>query len=338
MRKYNIAVVGATGLVGSTFLKVLEERDIQVNKLFCFASKKSRGKKIIFRGKDHLVIVLNKKNVKNKKIHFALFSAGSKVSKEYAPIFVHAGAVVIDNSSAFRADESVPLVVPQVNLEEAFKNTGIIANPNCSTIQCMAPLKALHNKFALKSVNYTTFQAVSGSGIKGLKDLEITTGGGKEAFYPHAIFNNCLPHIGSFLENGYTEEEMKMVNETRKILSLPDLPVSATCVRVPIESCHSVQIEAEFEKKPKKEQVFKLLKNFKSIILMDDIKNNVYPLATMAKGKDKIYVGRIRVDLNNQRVVHMFCVADNIRRGAATNAVEILEELIHSISFQGRAH
>lgn len=328
MKKYNIAIVGATGLVGSTFLKVLAEKNIAINKLFCFASAKSKGKKILFKGKDYPIIVLEGKNIKNKKIDFALFSAGGEVSKKFASVFVELGAVVIDNSSAFRMQKDVPLIVPQVNIKAAFKNKGIIANPNCSTIQCMAPLKALHDAFVLKNVNFTTYQAVSGSGIKGLTDLKATSKGQTPAFYPHPIFNNCLPHIGNFLENGYTEEEMKMVNETRKILQISNLSVSATCVRVPIENSHSVQIEAEFEKEPSKEQVFKLLKEFDSIVLVDDIKNNVYPLANLASGSDKIYVGRVRLDLFNSHIVHMFCVADNIRKGAASNAVEILEELI----------
>ena len=328
MKKYNIAVVGATGLVGSTFLKVLQEKNFPINKLYCFASERSQGKTLLFKGRPYTVIALNEKNIKNKKIDYALFSAGGSISKEFAPVFAKLGAIVIDNSSAWRMDGEVPLIVPQVNMQDAFKNKGIIANPNCSTIQCMAPLKALHDKYVLKAVNYTTFQAVSGSGLKGIRDLEQTTNGNLPTFYHYPIFNNCLPHIGNFLDNGYSEEEIKMIKETQKILNLPTLPVSATCVRVPILNSHSVQIEAEFEKTPSKEDVFKLLEGFESIELMDNLAQNIYPIATQATDSDKIYVGRIRIDLFNPKIVHMFCVADNIRKGAASNAIEILENLI----------
>lgn len=328
MKQYNIAVVGATGLVGSTFLKVLAEKNFPIRTLYLFASKKSEGKKIVFQNKSYEVIALEETNIKNKKIDYALFSAGGSVSKEYAPIFSKLGAVVIDNSSAWRMDKTVPLVVPQVNLEDAFLNNGIIANPNCSTIECMAPLKALDEEYKLKKVDYTTFQAVSGSGVKGLYDLELTTKGEDPTFYPHPIYNNCLPHIGAFLESGFTEEEMKMVNETKKILRLPHLEVSATCVRVPTQYSHSVVIVAEFEKEVEREKTLSLLQNYESIVVLDDVKNNVYPLATIATGTDKVYVGRVRVDLFNKHKLHMFVVADNIRKGAASNAIEILEELI----------
>lgn len=326
MKKCNLAIVGATGLVGGTFLKVLEEKEnINIDKIYFYASKKSAGKIIVFRDKDYKVIELTEKNIKNKKIDFALFSAGGSTSKAFAPVFVKFGATVIDNSSAFRMEKEVPLIVPQVNAEDAYVNKGIISNPNCSTIQCMLPLKALDNEFKLKKVNYVTFQAVSGSGIKGIIDLEKTTKKEAPEFYPYPIFNNCLPHIGSFLENGYTEEEIKMINETKKILKNPSLKITATCVRVPIIHSHSVDISAEFEKEVDLEKAKNLLAGFNGIKLIDDIKNNVYPIATMAIGKDEVLVGRVRKDLDNPNLLHMFCVADNIRKGAASNAVEILE-------------
>ncbi len=327
MKKYNIAVVGATGLVGSTILKVLAEKNIPIKNLYCYASKRSKGKIVKFNNRKYKIIELCAKNIINKKIDYALFSAGGSVSKTFAPIFAKQGVTVIDNSSAWRMNDSVPLIVPEVNGED-IGNSKIIANPNCSTIQCMAPLKALHSKYLLKKVNYTTFQAVSGSGVKGLLDLEKTSKGENSSFYPYPIFNNCLPHIGDFLENGYTTEEMKMVNESRKILKLPYLKVSATCVRVPVKNSHSVQVEASFEKELNKQEIINLLKEYNNIVILDDNKNNIYPLATKATGTNKIYVGRIRIDLNNPNIVHMFCVADNIRKGAASNAVEILEKLI----------
>ena len=329
MKTYNIAIVGATGLVGNTFLKVLEEKSyIKINKLYLFASPKSVNKKIIFREQEYFIEELTEKNIANKRIDYALFSAGANVSLEFAPIFKKYGAIVIDNSSAWRMNKKVPLVVPQVNPLACVKHNGIIANPNCSTIQCMAPLKALHNIFNLTSVKYATYQSVSGSGTKGLKDLENSTKGEPCTFYPHPIFNNCLPHIDNFLPNGYTKEEMKMVNESKKILSLPRLRVTATCVRVPVQNCHCVDIYAEFKHKLDLPTVYNTLSHFPSIVIMDNPQQNVYPLPTIATGTDNVYVGRIRLDLNNPRALHIFCVADNIRKGAASNALEIMELLI----------
>jgi len=330
MKTYNIAIIGVTGLVGTTFLKVLEEKSyININKLYLFASAKSVNKKIIFREKEYFVEELNEKNIANKHIDFALFSAGANVSRQFAPLFKKYGAIVIDNSSAWRMYKKIPLVVPQVNPLACFKHKGIIANPNCSTIQCMAPLKALHNIFGLKKVNYTTYQAVSGSGVKGLKDLEISTKGEPCTFYPHPIFNNCLPHIDNFLPNGYTKEEMKMINESKKILGLPRLQVTATCVRVPIQNCHCIAIYAQFKYKLDLSTIYNALSHFPSIVLMDNPQQNVYPLPTIATGTDNVYVGRIRIDLNNPKALHIFCVADNVRKGAASNAIEIMELLIN---------
>lgn len=328
MKKYNLAIVGATGLVGSTFLRVLQEKNLPIAKIYLYASKKSAGRTLKVFGKDERVLLLDERNIKNKKIDFALFSAGGTVSKNFATVFVKYGAVVIDNSSAFRQDLDVPLVVPQVNKDKIFSHNGIIANPNCSTIQCMAPLKVIDDLFKIKKINYTTFQAVSGSGIKGIDDFEKTAKGIKPSFYPYPIYNNVLCHIGDFNENGYTQEEIKMVNESIKILGLKDVEISATCCRVPILNSHSVSISVECEREIDLEKTRESLANFDSIKLVDDTKNLVYPLPLDATGTDFVYVGRTRVDLFNKKVIHLFTVADNIRKGAASNAVEIMEELM----------
>lgn len=328
MKRYNIAVVGATGLVGTNILKVMREQKIRINKLYCFASKSSAGKIIKYNSRKVIVEELSEENIKHKVIDYALFSAGASVSKIYAPIFVKYGAIVIDNSSAFRQEKSVPLIVPEVNYKKV--HSGIIANPNCSTIQCMAILDALNKKYGLIEVDYTTFQAVSGSGKKGLDDLEETAKGGKNKFYTYPIYNNCLPHIGKFLSNGYSEEEIKMLNESRKILNLPHLKVSATCVRVPIKNCHSIVVSAKFKKKLDLVKIMEILKSLQGVVVLDDLKNNIYPLASIANNRDEIFVGRARIDLFDNKRLHFFCVADNIRKGAATNAVQILKKMIEN--------
>ncbi len=319
-----VAIVGATGLVGRTFLKVLEERDLGITELYLFASKRSAGKEIVFRGKKYIVEELTE-NSFDRNIDVALFSAGGDISRQYAPIAAAKGVLVVDNSSAWRMAEEVPLVVPEVNGNQAFENHGIIANPNCSTIQCMLPLKVLAEKYGLRRVIYNTYQAVSGTGQKGVEDLENGLKGLEPKTYPHQIVNNCLPHIDSFLDNGYTKEEMKMVNETRKILNLPELPVTATCVRVPVINSHSVSITAELEKDFDLEELKKALEDFEGIVLVDNPQSNVYPLASDATGQDKVLVGRVRRDFSTDRSVNLWVVADNIRKGAATNAVQIAE-------------
>lgn len=319
-----VAIVGATGLVGGTFLKVLEERDLGITDLLLFASSRSAGKKINFRGKEYIVEELNENSFKNRDIDIALFSAGGGTSLKYAPLAAKEGVLVIDNSSAWRMDKEVPLVVPEVNPEEAFKHKGIIANPNCSTIQCMAPLKVLE-KYGIKRVVYSTYQAVSGTGYKGVIDLEEGLKGNPPKTYPHQIVNNCLPRIDVFLEDGYTKEEKKMVDETRKILGLPNLPVTATCVRVPVINSHSVSINVELEKDFDLETVKKELAEYKGIVLLDDSNKNIYPLANDATGKDEVFVGRVRRDNSVKYGLNLWTVADNIRKGAATNAVQITE-------------
>ncbi len=328
MKKVNIAIVGATGMVGRTFLKVLEERDFPYNEIFCFASKRSAGTKVKCKGVDIIVEELTETSF-DRDIDIALFSAGGDMSAKYAPIAASKGVIVVDNSSHFRMDSDVPLVVPEVNPEAIWQHNNIIANPNCSTIQAMVALKPLQEKYGLERVIYATYQAVSGSGVKGISDLEEGLKGSLEAnCYPHPIANNCLPHIDVFTDNGYTKEEMKMINETRKILSDDSLKVTATAVRVPLYDCHSEAITIELSKDFDIKDVFELYKNDKSIVLQDDVQNNVYPLATTAKGTDDVYIGRIRRDFSTDNGLNIWVVADNIRKGAATNAVQIAEVLI----------
>ncbi len=246
MKKVNVAIVGATGMVGRTFLKVLEERNFPIENLFLFSSSKSAGSKVMFCGKEYIVEELKETSFTDRGIQIALFSAGGSISEKYAPIAASNGILVVDNSSQWRMNPDVPLVVPEVNPEAIKNHKGIIANPNCSTIQAMVPLKALDDKYKIKRVVYSTYQAVSGSGVKGVEDLEKGMNGNPTGFYPHQISYNCLPHIDSFTENGYTKEEMKMVNETMKILDNYDLKITATTVRVPVKNGHSESINVEF--------------------------------------------------------------------------------------------
>ena len=324
---YNIAIVGASGLVGGTFLKVLEERDLPIKNLYLFASARSAGKEVIFKGKTLVIEELTEHSF-DREIDIALFSAGGDISKKFAPIASEKGVIVVDNSSAWRMDENVPLVVPEVNPEDIFKNNGIIANPNCSTIQSVVPLKVIDELYGIKRVVYSTYQAVSGSGIKGIEDLQRGLKGEEPKTYPHPIVNNCLPHIDSFLENGYTKEEEKMINETRKILNKKNLPITATCVRVPVLNGHSISINVELEREANLEELKAKFRETKGIVLEDDVKNNRYPLATEANGTDEVYVGRLRKDFSIEKGLNLWVVADNIRKGAATNAVQIAEILM----------
>lgn len=324
----NLAIVGATGLVGSTFLKVLEERNFPFDNLYIMASAKSAGSTITFKGKDYVVEELTE-NSFDKPIDIALFSAGGTISEKFAPIAASKGVIVIDNSSAWRMNKEVPLVVPEVNPEDIKWNKGIIANPNCSTIQAVVPLKPLHDKYGIKRVVYSTYQAVSGSGLKGINDLkEGLKGNDVKQAYAHAIAGNCLPQIDVFLENGYTKEEMKMIEETKKILGDDSLKITATTVRVPVFDSHSESINIEFEKPFEVEDVKKLLANAPGVVLVDDPQNSVYPLARDAAGRDEVFVGRVRRDFSVENGINLWVVADNIRKGAATNTVQIAEELI----------
>ena len=332
-RKPNIAVVGATGVVGSTFLQVLAERVFPFVNIFFMASAKSAGKKLPFKGKEYTVEELTEHSF-DKPIDIALFSAGGGTSAKFAPIAAAHGVTVVDNSSQWRMDKEVPLVVPEVNPQDIKWNKGIIANPNCSTIQAMVALKPLQDKYGIKRVVYSTYQAVSGSGVKGINDLRNGLDGKDEPLqaYAHPIAGNCLPHIDVFTENGYTKEEMKMINETHKILGDDEIRVTATTVRVPVFDSHSESINIELAQPFELSDIFELFRNAPGIILQDDVENNVYPLAIDAAGTDEVYIGRIRRDFSVENGLNIWVVADNIRKGAATNAVQIAEELLKEMA------
>lgn len=327
MKKYNVAVVGATGMVGRTFLKVLEEKKLPVENYYLFSSKRSAGSTVRFMGRDYVVEELTETSF-DRGIDIALFSAGGSTSEKFSPIAASKGCVVIDNSSAWRMDPEVPLVVPEVNPQDIEWNKGIIANPNCSTIQAVVALSPLHKAYGIKRIVYSTYQAVSGAGLAGWKDLENGLKGSEPQKFPHPIANNCLPHIDVFLDNGYTKEEVKMIEETRKILGDQSLKITATTVRVPVFNSHSESINVEFKKPFELPDLIEKLKNAPGVIVEDDTANNVYPLAIRATGHDEVYVGRIRRDESVESGVNLWVVADNIRKGAASNAVQIAEKLI----------
>jgi aspartate-semialdehyde dehydrogenase len=329
MNKVNIAIVGATGMVGTTFIKVLEERQFPIENIYFFASAKSKGQKISFMGAEYEIEELSE-NVFDRDIDIALFSAGGDISKKFAPIAKAKGVVVVDNSSVWRMDPDVPLVVPEVNASDVESHNGIIANPNCSTIQCVVPLKVLDDAYKIKRIVYSTYQAVSGSGMKGIRDLEQGLLGNPPTNYPHPIANNCLPHIDVFMDNGYTKEEMKMIDETRKILGNPTLKVTATAVRVPVMNAHSVSINVEFENSFDLDEAVEKLSNSPGIIVMNDSPSGDYPMPLNVSGTDEVYVGRIRRDESLDNGLNLWVVADNIRKGAATNTVQIAELLLKS--------
>jgi aspartate-semialdehyde dehydrogenase len=326
-KNYKLAIVGATGLVGRTALKVLEEKNLPNFEYKLFCSKKSAGTKINFMGKEYLANELTETSF-DEGFDFAIFSAGGETSKKFAPIAASKGCIVIDNSSYWRMHEDVPLVVPEVNPKEIQKNTGIIANPNCSTIQAVVPLKPLHDRYKIKRIVYSTYQAVSGAGKNGLEDLLSNASYQDLKKFPHPIHNNCLPHIDVFMEDGYTKEEHKMIDETKKILGDSSIRITATTVRVPVENCHGESINVEFENDFDLEEVKSILKNSEGIILYDDPENNIYPLASVANGRDEVFVGRLRRDYSQANTLNFWCVADNIRKGAATNAIQIMEKMI----------
>lgn len=325
--KYKVAIVGSTGLVGRTVLKVLEEKNFTNCTYTLFSSKKSAGTKLQFLGQNYIIQELTE-NSFDSHFDYAIFCAGGSVSEKFAPIAVSKECIVIDNSSVYRMDKDVPLVVPEVNSEKIFENKGIIANPNCSTIQAVVALKPLDDKYKIKRIVYSTYQAVSGAGKAGVEDLENGIKGIAPQKFPYPIYNNCLPHIDVFMPDGYTKEEYKMINETRKILNKPYLPITATCVRVPVKNCHSESINIEFRNNFDIYDVKMLLQNSPGIILVDDVEKNYYPLATKADGYDDVFVGRIRRDFSVPYGINLWVVSDNLRKGAASNAVQILEKLI----------
>lgn len=325
--KYKIAVVGATGLVGQVMLKVLEEGHFPVSQLIPVASSKSVGKKITFQ--DEELEVQSIAYALEQKPHIAIFSAGGKLSKEYAPKFADAGITVIDNSSAWRMDENVPLVVPEVNVDDINKDHKIIANPNCSTIQLVVALAPLHQALKLKRLIVATYQSVTGSGAEAVEQLENERNGNYDLLhYPHQIDLNVLPHGGNFLKNGYTEEEMKLVHETRKIFKIPDLKVTATVARVPVKGGHSEAVTAEFENDFNIRNIRDILAITKGITLQDNPSQNIYPMPRYVEGENDVFVGRLRKDLFIDKTLNLWVVADNLRKGAATNAVQIAEYLI----------
>ncbi|MDR1495368.1 MAG: aspartate-semialdehyde dehydrogenase [Clostridiales Family XIII bacterium] len=335
-RKPNLAIVGATGMVGTTFLKVLEERKFPYDKVSMFAAPDEDGKTLTFDGRDYRVEGISDQSFDGKDIDIALFSAGGGPSEHFAPIAAARGILVVDNSSQWRMDPGVPLVVPEVNPQtafEAFDKKRIIANPNCSTIQAVVALKPLHDRYGLKRVVYSTYRAVSGSGVKGIHELsEGLKGNDLCSAYPHPIAGNCLPHIDVFEENGYTKEEMKMINETHKILDDDSIAVTATTVRAPVFNSHSESINIELKVPFEVGDVKKLFADSPGITLKDDPVHNVYPLAREAAGTDEVYVGRVRRDFSVDNGLNIWCVADNIRKGAATNAVQIAQLVLDRVT------
>ncbi|MFU0768975.1 aspartate-semialdehyde dehydrogenase [Staphylococcus pasteuri] len=320
-----LAVVGATGLVGTKMLETLDRKAIPFDELVLFSSARSAGQNIDFQGQTYTVQELTDEAA-SEHFDYVLMSAGGGTSEHFAPLFEQAGAIVIDNSSQWRMAEDVDLIVPEVN-EPKFTR-GIIANPNCSTIQSVVPLKVLQEAFGLKRVAYTTYQAVSGSGIKGKKDLSEGANGKEPEAYPHPIYNNVLPHIDVFLENGYTKEEQKMIDETRKILNDKDLKVTATCVRVPVQDSHSVEMDVTFNQDTTVEEIQALFDKDDRVVLVDNPANNEYPLAIHSTGKDEVFVGRIRRDDSLDNTFHVWCTSDNLLKGAALNAVQVLEQVL----------
>ncbi|WP_299239187.1 aspartate-semialdehyde dehydrogenase [Sulfurihydrogenibium sp.] len=332
MKSYNVAILGATGAVGQTMIKVLEERNFPVNEIKFLASERSAGKEVEYYGMKYKVEAVCEEAFEN--VDIALFSAGGERSKKWAPIAASKGAVVIDNSSAFRMDPEVPLVVPEVNPEDVKWHKGIIANPNCSTIQMVVALYPIHKVKKIKRIIVATYQAVSGAGATAIEDLELETKAVMEGKYfypralPHHIAFNVIPRIDNFEPNGYTKEELKMINETRKIMHEPDIKVSPTCVRVPVYVGHSEAVTIETQEPITAEEAREILKSAPGVVVEDDPFNNVYPTPIEVAGKDDVFVGRIRKDLGFENGLSMWIVGDNLRKGAATNAVQIAELLI----------
>lgn len=322
-----IAVVGATGMVGEVMLQVLEARNFPITELMLVASEKSVGKKLSFKGKEHIVIGLQ--SALNAKPDIALFSAGGATSMEWAPKFAAAGTTVIDNSSAWRMDTSKKLIVPEINASQLTKEDKIIANPNCSTIQMVLVLNPLHKKYGVKRVVVSTYQSITGTGVKAVEQLQNEMKGIKgEMAYPYPIHQNAIPQCDVFEENGYTKEEMKLVRETQKILNDRTIAVTATAIRIPVVGGHSESVNIEFKEEFDVNQIRTLLHNSPGITVQDNTDTNTYPMPIYAKGKDDVFVGRIRRDYSKENSLNLWIVSDNLRKGAATNAVQIAEYLL----------
>jgi len=319
-----VAVVGVTGMVGRMMLKVLEERNFPVDRLFAAASERSEGREVIFRGKPSRVVSVMEAVEAVPDV--ALFSAGAAVSKEWAPVFAENGTIVIDNSSAWRMEKDIPLVVPEINASAITPGTKIIANPNCSTIQMVMAVAPLHREYSVRRLVISTYQSVTGTGVKAVTQLDNERRGlSGEMAYPYPIDLNCLPHCDLFLDNGYTKEEMKLVNETRKILGDESIRVTATAVRVPVRGGHSESVNIEFDREFDLDRVRSILSDTPGVILYDNPAENVYPIPIIAHDRDEVFVGRLRRDFSQEKTLNMWVVADNIRKGAATNAVQIAE-------------
>ncbi|MDZ7633834.1 MAG: aspartate-semialdehyde dehydrogenase [Bacteroidales bacterium] len=322
-----VAIAGATGMVGRMMLKVLEERNFPVDRLFPAASERSEGREVVFRGKP--VKVISVMEAVEAVPDLALFSAGAAVSKEWAPVFAENGTVVIDNSSAWRMEKDIPLVVPEINGSAITRDTRIIANPNCSTIQMLMAIAPLHREYSIRRLVVSTYQSVTGTGVRAVTQLDNERRGlSGEMAYPYPIDLNCLPHCDIFLDNGYTKEEMKLVNETRKILGDESIRVTATAVRVPVKGGHSESVNIEFEREFDLGRVRAILSQTPGIILYDNPAENVYPMPIIAHDRDEVFVGRLRRDFSQEKTLNMWVVADNIRKGAATNAVQIAEQML----------
>lgn len=323
----NVAIVGVTGLVGQMFLRVLEERNFPVTNLIPVASENSAGKKIIFRNEEYKVSGLQE--AVKKKPDLALFSAGASISKEWAPKFAEIACKIIDNSSAWRMDPDKKLIVPEVNAAVLSNDDYIIANPNCSTIQMVVPLWPLHKKYKIKRIVVSTYQSVTGTGKNALDQMENERLGHEvKRVYPHIIDRNVIPHCDVFTDNGYTKEEMKMANETIKIFNDESVKITATTVRVPVSRGHSESVNIEFENEYELEDIYIILEKTNAVIIQDNVANNVYPMPLYVNGKDEVFVGRIRRDFSNPKSLNMWIVADNLRKGAATNAIQIAEYMI----------
>jgi aspartate-semialdehyde dehydrogenase len=321
------AVVGATGMVGRVMMKVLEERDFPVSQLIPAASQKSVGKEVIFRGKP-VKIVSVMEAVEEKPV-FAIFSAGASTSKEWAQVFAQNGTIVIDNSSAWRMDKNVPLIVPEINSHVLKKGDRIIANPNCSTIQMVMALAPLHRKYKIKRLVVSTYQSVTGTGLKAVNQMENERKGIKgEMAYPHPIDMNCFPHGGTFQADGYTTEEQKLLDETRKILEDQTIRLTATVVRIPVVGGHSEAVNVELEKDFDIDEVVSLIGNSPGVVVYDNPSDNKYPMPILSHNRDEVFVGRIRRDLSKEKCLNLWIVSDNLRKGAATNAIQIAEYMV----------
>ena len=327
-KKINVAIIGATGMVGNVMLKVLKERNLPINNIYFGASEKSKGKEILFNDKTYFLNTINE--ILDFDVDIAIFSAGSSASLEYAPKFAKKNCFVIDNSSAWRMDSDKKLIVPEINANEITIDDKIIANPNCSTIQMVMALAPLQKKYKIKRVVVSTYQSITGTGVQAVMQFENERNNiDTDKVYPYEIDKNCLPHCDDFTDNGYTKEEMKLVNETKKIFNDNTINVTSTAVRVPVVGGHSEAINVEFYNEFEVSEIFNLLNNFSGVIVKDNIKELEYPMPKYSEGKDEVFVGRIRRDFSQPNTLNLWVVADNLRKGAATNAVQIAEYLVN---------